>query len=598
MTAIALRGVPRHVRTFLTHFTAWLAMLFIGSLLAACSGGGTRSDTGTTTGTTTTTPATTTLSVVAPTTDCSKLAAIDITDIGGAGSSIASATVASVTVNGVAISYCNVKGTLAPSNTFQVALPVSTWTQRFAALGCGGLCGNLSDPSAQSSFSFSYSCPLVQQGGFVTAATDMGHSGNASDWTTDTQKQADFAYRGQHITTLAAKKLIKAYYGQEQKYSYFIGCSDGGREALMAAQRYPNDYNGIIAGAPAAHFQVQNSVYHGWNVISNSTTGSSAGNAILYSDKIAILHKAVLASCGDTPDGLISDPRACQFEVASIACAAGATDTSKCLTAAEVAAAGKIYGGPVDASTSARLQAGRPLYGSEYSWPGVEAPTTSSSTGTPVPVTSGVFSYNIVTGAYNLIFTGTPSKPNIDTFGYTDSSFYQTYLAENHPLYDATNPDLSAFKKAGGKLILWHGWADQHISPAYTIAYYEAMQTQMGSSSVDEFSRMYLVPGVAHCGGGEGLDSIDLVSKITGWVEQSTAPSSVMTYKLSSAGAVTSSRPVYPYPAVAKYNGTGDWHDGTNYSSDAARYNVRTPAWAGSFLYTPYSPKVQGVAAP
>jgi feruloyl esterase len=187
---------------------------------------------------------------------------------------------------------------------------------------------------------------------------------------------------------------------------------------------------------------------------------------------------------------------------------------------------------------------------------------------------------------------------NIDTFGYTDSSFYSTYLLENHSLNDATNPDLSAFRKAGGKLILWHGWADQHISPMYTIQYYEAMQNQMGQGTVDEFARLYLVPGVGHCGGGEGDDSIDLVSKITDWVEQNTAPASVMTYKLDSSGNQTASRPVYPYPAVAQYSGSGDWHDGANYVSSAARYNVRTPSWPGSIFYTPYTPKVQGVPAP
>jgi feruloyl esterase len=440
---------------------------------------------------------------------------------------------------------------------------------------------------------------LVQQGGFVTAATDMGHSGNGSAWTTNAQQQADFAYRGQHITTLAAKKLIKAYYGQAQKYSYFVGCSDGGREALMAAQRYPADYNGIIAGAPAAHFQIQNSVFHGWSVVSNSTTGNSSGNAILYADKIAILHKAVLKACGDTPDGLISDPRACSFDPASIECPTGATDTSQCLTSAEVDAAGKIYGGPVDATTKERLQIGRPLFGSEGNWVGVEAPpATATSTGAPVAVSNGIFSYNIVTGAYNLIFTGSPTMPTIDNFGYTDSSFYSTYLAANHPLYDATNPDLSAFQKAGGKLILWHGWADQHISPRYTIQYYEAMQNSMGQSTVDGFARMYLVPGVGHCGGGEGLANIDLVSQITGWVEQSTAPGSVMTYRTGTSGNVSASRPVYPYPAVAQYKGSGDWHDGANYSSGAPLYNVRTPAWAGSQFYTPYTPKQQGVATP
>jgi pimeloyl-ACP methyl ester carboxylesterase len=565
------------------------------ALIAGCNGGG-NDDNNASSTTTAITP--TTLATIKPVVDCSQLASVDLTDIGGAGSTITSATVTTTTVNGASVSLCAVKGTLAPANTFEVALPVSTWTQRFAELGCGGLCGNLNDPTKQSSFSFSYNCPLVQQGGFVTAATDMGHQGNGSVWTTNVQQQADFAYRGQHITTLAAKKLIKAYYGQTQKFSYFVGCSDGGREGLMAAQRYPADYNGIIAGAPAAHFQIQNSVYHGWSVVSNSTTGNSTGNAILYADKIAVLHKAVLAACADTPDGLISDPRACNFDPASIECPVGTTDTSKCLTSAEVDAAGKIYGGPLDASTNVRMQAGRPLYGSEGNWVGVEVPSTSTSTGTPVPISTGVFSYNIVTGAYNLIFTGSPTMPTISNFGYNDASFYGTYLAANHPLYDSTNPDLSAFQKAGGKLILWHGWADQHISPRYTIQYYEAMQNTMGQSTVDQFARMYLVPGVGHCGGGEGYANIDLVSQITGWVEQSSAPASVMTYGTDTSGNVTASRPVYPYPAVAQYTGTGDWHSGANYVSGVPLYNVRTPAWAGSSFYTPYAPKQQGVSTP
>jgi feruloyl esterase len=571
---------------------ASLLALFAACLVTACS----TSDN--VPGTSAGAPATTTLAVVKPVVDCAQLAAIDITDIGGAGSKITSASLTTATVNGNSVSLCAVKGTLAPANTFAVSLPVATWTQRFAELGCGGLCGSLTDPTRLDGVSASFKCPLVQEGGFVTAATDMGHQGNDAAWTTNEQQQADFAYRGQHITTLAAKKLIKAYYGQAQKYSYFIGCSDGGREALMAAQRYPNDYNGIVAGAPAAHFQIQNSVFHGWSVVSNSTTGTSAGNAILYPDKIALLHKAVVAACADTPDGLVSDPRACNFDPASIQCAVGATDTSQCLTALEAAAAGRIYGGPLDATTRERMQIGRPLFGSEVNWPGVEAPASGSSTGTPVPVAGGVFSYNIVTGAYNLIFTGNPPRPTIDSFGYTDASFYNTYLAANHPLYDATNPDLSAFQKAGGKLILWHGWADQHISPKYTIAYYEALQNQMGSATVDAFARLYLLPGVGHCGGGEGLPNIDLVSQVTGWVEQSTAPAAVTTYRTDTTGAVTASRPVYPYPAVAQYKGSGDYKDAANWASGAALYNVRTPAWAGAMFYTPYTPKQQGVAAP
>ncbi|MGA9911208.1 MAG: tannase/feruloyl esterase family alpha/beta hydrolase [Paraburkholderia sp.] len=584
-------GLIARARARTGSLLAVFAICVTAAIVAACGSGSV--------GSVATTATTSALAVVAPVVDCSKLASMDITDIGGAGSSITSATVTSATINGAAVSFCTVKGTLAPSNTFEVALPVSTYTQRFAALGCGGLCGMVSDPTQQSSFSFSYTCPLVQKGGFVTAATDMGHSGQDSTWTTDPQKQADFAYRGQHITTLAAKKLIQAYYGQAQKYSYFVGCSDGGREALMAAQRYPADYNGIIAGAPAAHFQIQNSLYHGWSVESNSTTGTSTGNAVLYADKVAVLHKAVVAACGGqpgVPDGLLADPRMCNFDPASIQCPNGATNTSSCLTAAEVATASKIYGGPMDATTGERMLAGSPLLGSEINWIGVEVPTTNS-TAAPVPVT-GLFSYSIVTGAYNLIFTGSPSMPNIDTFGYQDASFYPNFLQANHPLMDATNPDLSAFQKAGGKLILWHGWADQHISPLFTINYYEAMQNTMGASNVDAFARLYLVPGVGHCGGGEGFPNIDLVTQITGWVEQGSAPNAVMTYQTNASNAVTASRPVYPYPAVPQYTGTGDWHDGANYTQGAALYNAPTPTWAGISFYSPYTAATQGVAAP
>ncbi len=250
----------------------------------------------------------------------------------------------------------------------------------------------------------------------------------------------------------------------------------------------------------------------------------------------------------------------------------------------------------MDAATGERMLAGSPQLGSEFNWPGVEVPT-SSSTGAVVAAT-GLFNYRIVTGAYNLIFAGSPSMPNIDTFGYNDASFYAKYLQANHALYDATNPDLSAFQKAGGKLILWHGWADQHISPLFTINYYNAMQSTMGASNVSQFARLYLVPGVGHCGGGEGFPNIDLVSQITAWVEQGTAPNSVMTYQTDSSNNVTASRPVYPYPAVALYNGTGDWHSGANYTQGAPLYNAIEPAWAGSSFYTPYAAALQGVAAP
>ena len=145
-------------------------------------------------------------------------------------------------------------------------------------------------------------------------------------------------------------------------------------------------------------------------------------------------------------------------------------------------------------------------------------------------------------------------------------------------------------------MILWHGWADQHISPLFTIHYYEAMQSTLGASKVAQFARLYLVPGVAHCGGGEGFPNIDLVSQITGWVEQGNAPNSVMTYQTDTSNKVTATRPVYPYPAVPMYTGSGDWHNGANYAPGAPLYNAAAPAWAGASFYTPYTAATQGVA--
>jgi pimeloyl-ACP methyl ester carboxylesterase len=552
----------------LATFFATLAAL----LVSACGGGGDSA-----------TPVTTTptaLAVVKPTAACTSLASLDLTEIGGVGSTITSATEGTVTVNGTAVNFCTVEGTLAPAVGFRVRLPVDTWTQRVLHIGCGGLCGSI---SASAEPSTSFGCPLVQSGGFVLSSSNMGHTGADANWAQDAQKRIDFAYRGVHVTTLVAKKLTQAYYAQKEKYSYFVGCSDGGREALMAAQRYADDYDGIVAGAPAFLFNIQNSLHHGWLARSNRDNGLSTGNVVLYPAKAAVLHTAVVAACdaldGQT-DGLVSDPRLCSFDPATIQCAAGASDTSACLTATEVATATKFYNGPRDPSTNRRILVGGPQYGSELNWAGVFVPSTDV-------VTNRVGSDNFVGGARYVIFNE-PTPPTLDELEFTEA-FYSK-LRTRHPLNDATNPDLSAFKNAGGKLILWHGWADQHISPVNTIAYHEAMQRTMGQASMDAFMRMYLAPGVGHCGSGEGYPNMDLVSSIVDWVEQGKAPTTIVASRTDANGAVTSSRPMYPYPALAQYNGTGDVNAASSYSAGPARYTATAPDWTGVDFFSPYAP--------
>lgn len=554
----------------------------LGLLLAAALGGlsgcnGNGDDTSPTD--TTTPPASVELGIVKPTATCASLASTNLVEIGGVGSTISSATEGTVAINGKDTKFCTVEGTLAPAVGFRVRLPLETWTQRTLDLGCGGLCGSISaavDPGQ------AFGCPLVQSGGFVLASTNMGHTNAEAAWSQDAQRRVDFAYRAVHITNLAAKKLTLAFYGQAQKYAYFVGCSDGGREGLMAAQRYPTDYNGIVVGAPAFLFQTQNSLLHGWGSRANRDNGLTTGNVVMYPAKAAVLHRAVVAACdaqdGQT-DGLLSDPRLCGYDPAAIQCPDGATDTSACLTATEVASARKFYAGPRDATTNRRVLVGTSQYGSELNWSGVFVPASDTPT-------TRLGSDNFVNGARSVIFTDA-TPPTIDELDFSEA-FYAK-LRPRHPLNDATNPDLTAFKAAGGRLILWHGWADQHISPIGTIAYYEAMQKVLGQSTMDGFMRLYLLPGVAHCGSGEGHDKLDLVTAAVNWVEKGTAPDGITTSRTDAGGAVTASRPVYPYPALAKLNSGADATQAGNYAKGPALYTSSVPDWAGTEFFNPYA---------
>ena len=524
---------------------------------------------------------------------CADLVSTDLVDIGGAGSRISSAKEGDRAGSKV----CEVEGMLAPSIGFKVVLPVENWTQRYLQVGCGGLCGNINlDIGAADG------CVPVSAGNFVVSASDMGHQGMAPDFGRDPQKRVDFAYRGVHLTALASKKLISTYYGQVQAYSYFTGCSDGGREALMEAQRYPNDFDGIVAGAPAMLFQFQNSLHHGWLAASNTGTD---GKPIVTASRLPILHKAVLAACDGLDgqvDGLLSDPRLCRFDPKTLQCPAGSADASACLTPKEVAVVTKFYEGPRDPVTGEHLTVGQAQYGSELAWAGVFVPESADKP---------IFSTIIAMGALqNLIFEQDPPKD----YSLADLKFEKAtveLLKARHPLFDATNPNLSPFQAAGGKLILWHGWSDEHISPLTTIAYHEALLAHMGKEAVGEFERLYLLPGVYHCGKGEGPSAVDLLTPMMDWVEHGKAPDVVITRTPTNAGndfgqppseakngkapiaktaAVTRARPVYPYPAVAKYKGAGDETSADSYARGKALYAKPTPAWVGENFFKPYAP--------
>lgn len=476
--------------------------------------------------------------------------------------------------------YCKITGTIAPKIGFEVHLPMRGWTQRYLQTGCGGLCGSLSIRAGMPR-----DCTPVTNGEIVLASSDMGHRGMDGAWGNNALQREDFAHRGMHLTALAAKALIAAYYGQAPRYSYFSGCSDGGREALIAAQRYPGDFDGIAAGAPALNFTVQNSFYHAWQALSN--TGKD-GKPILWAADMPTLHRAALVAC-DTVDGLkdgqITDPRRCRFDPAVTSCKASYV-AGKCLTAIQIKAARKLYDGPRD-RTGKRLTLGGPMIGSELEWPGVFIPREGSET-----LGSVRFALDTI---QSLLWTPNPPA------GYrlSDFKFDAATLAsmeDARALYNADNPDLSSFAAHGGKLLLWHGLSDQHISPFNTIDYYGRVGAKMGAKRRDAMLRMFLLPGVGHCSGGDGPSDIPLLATLMSWVEGGAAPEVMIARRPSNNAAPNGApgimaaqsnlpprnRPIYAYPRVARYLGKGSIDSAENFEPVTPSHLPEVASWLGA----------------
>ncbi|MFF3497966.1 tannase/feruloyl esterase family alpha/beta hydrolase [Streptomyces sp. NPDC003247] len=514
------------------------------------------------------------LPAVKPVRACADVTGLDLDGVTDAAVTIRSAK---VVTTGAAAPYCEVQGTVAPANTIVLRLPVEGWTQRYVQTGCGGLCGTASINYGQAS-----TCPVVQDGTVASATTDMGHQGqNDGSWALDPQAQIDFAYRGVHVTAQVAKAVIKRFYGQRPAYSYFTGCSDGGREALMEAQRYPDDFDGIAAGAPANNMVVQNTFHHAWNVLTNKDEN---GDYILLADKLPLIHRAVLDACDaldGVTDGLLDDPRRCDFDPRTLVCASG-QDTSTCLTAAQAGVVQRLHDGATDAQGNRLEIAISHEWGSELEWT-LFVPTAQGQT---------VASENFVTSfARYLAYTNAPDPGfQLSDLEFTAESFWNT--VQSSAYLSATDPDLGAFRESGGKLLLWHGWNDQHISPQGTLAYYDALRETMGASTVDRFAELYMFPGVAHCGGGDGPNTFDVLTPVMAWAESATRPGKIVASNVSSDGTVTRTRPVYPYPQVARYDGTGSVDDAANFVAytPSTRGDAVTGAddydWLGARLYS------------
>lgn len=504
-----------------------------------------------------------------PVMECAAVMKLEVTDDNNAPVKISSATV----VTSGPAPYCEVRGTIAPANTIVLRLPTQGWKQRYLQTGCGGLCGN-----ANISYNKATDCELVKDGSMASATTDMGHQGASTprgSWAANNpQAQIDFAYRGVHVTSLVAKAIIARFYGKRPAYSYFSGCSDGGREALMEAQRYPDDFDGIVAGAPAANMVVQNTFHHGWNAVANK---DASGNSILLASKLPMLHQAVLGACDNLDgviDGVIEDPRRCNFEPATLLCKAD-QDASTCLTAAEAEVVRKLHDGARDANGLYLEQKGSHPWGSELAWT-LFVPKARGET-------SG--SENFVTEFARYVAYANVANPDwqLKDLEFSVPGFWKTVVTSNY--LSATDPDLGTFARHG-KLLLWHGWADQHISAQGTLNYYDAMRKTMGASAVDKFTRLYLFPGVTHCGGGDGPDQFDVLTPVMAWVEGGVVPGKIIASRVTN-GTTTRTRPVFPYPTVARWTGKGSSDDAANFVAAAPPVKSDDDFnWVGKQLYS------------
>ncbi|MFG1647379.1 tannase/feruloyl esterase family alpha/beta hydrolase [Amycolatopsis sp. NPDC049252] len=519
-------------------------------------------------------------STVRPITACSAL--VRGFPLPGAGTHVTAAAVVAAT--GTDPEYCGVRGYVEPAVRFELRLPTRTYAGRYLQYGCGGFCGVVTPPVLAD-------CGLPHGGDVAVAATDDGHVGHTpgvvddGSWgATDQAARDDFAFRASHVVSRASKAIIQAFYGAPPKKAYFSGCSDGGREALQLAQRYPADFDGIVAGAPAGYWSPLLE-FQTWLARVNTAAG---GAPILTAAKLPALHNAVLAACDrldGLTDGQLDDPRACRFDPAALTCTG--PDTPACLTPAQVAATRKLYSPPTDPRGTLLYPGGEPK-GSELSWAGWII---------GVPATGGVSFARSLADNY-LRYLGYPigaPASTVDTFAFTRREFDR--LTPVGVRYNAMSTDLSAFQRRGGKLVLWHGWADEAIPPAGTLDYYQRLTHGHGQ----DWARLFMVPSLYHCGGGTTLTEFDPLRDLVAWVERGTAPTRITATGRDEAGNVTRTRPVFPYPLRAVYDGTGSIDDAANFDPappaspvrDVTNFRQPPPVppfrdivdWAGNSLY-------------
>lgn len=447
--------------------------------------------------------------------------------------------------------FCRVAGSIAPTSDsdirFEVWLPLSGWNGKFQGLGNGGFAGYIA-------YGGGGGLAGAIKRGYAAASTDTGHRGSpGAAWALGhREKLVDYGYRAIHEMTVKAKAIVRAFYESPAKRAYFASCSNGGRQALMEAQRYPEDYDGIIAGAPANYFTALLTGFI-WNL-----QGLHKGPIL--PGKWAAIEAAVNAQCDardGVADGVLDDPRTCKFDPSAIACKGEESDA--CLTSAQMNALRRIYSGPKHfPGFDPGAESGS---GGWAAWIGGENGGKSAQYGFGTE-----FLKYMVFGDANYDYL---------TFDFDrDLKVVEKRMAK---ILDSTDPDLSKFRARGGKLIIYHGWNDAAIPARNSINYVASVKKTMGAATADSFLRLYMVPGMKHCGGGpgphsfgvNGEDEDGMFRALVRWVEEGVPPASINATKFNEGGpakGVNRTRPLCPYPQVAKYKGTGSTDEAENFN--------------------------------
>jgi len=437
-------------------------------------------------------------------------------------------------------SFCRVTATLTPSTDsdikVEVWLPISNWNGKFEAVGNGGWAGVISYAALSRAVA----------AGYATASTDTGHVGNNGSFAVGhPEKVIDFGHRAVHEMTVEAKAIVDAYYGSAPKVSFWNGCSLGGRQGIAEAQRYPADFDAVVAGAPAVNAMS----LHAARIAINQVVHRSA-DSYIPPEKYSLIHDAALNACDaldGVKDGVIDSPSRCKFDPRVLACKDA--DGPACLTAAQVETARALYAPVKDPKTAAVVFPALLEPGSELGWATLAGPQ-------PVGTALDQFKYVVFGDA------------GWDWRTFNLSSDLARGVRQDAGVIDASNANLKPFFDRGGKLLMYHGWADQQVAASNSLDYFSKVTKTTGKSAVGKSIELYMVPGMGHCAGGPGTDSFDMMAAIESWTKTGRAPDSIPASHRTD-GVVDRTRPLCPFGRVARWKGIGSTDDAANFTCAA-----------------------------